>query len=693
MKNTYFMFNQFKLFTEINENYPKEIELSGKYGDEYKDINLKEEYDDLYITRSSDYYQTTSNVDIDGLLSGIKVEIPESNVVEDISGTYVNELGINLCSSKIKCKSDIKDLSSGDGNSITSIPCEGGFKSYYCHNTGKWEQIEYNCTNNEIELIYKVDGSFTVGNIYNNVYLFAFSGKDISYSISPTIEGMTMDKDTGALSGIPKTSSNSVHTVTATDDEDEEKEITLTINIQSSNFFISSYSGELKLPVLVPLENQKIIDVVSGSSVTYKASVLPYGVALNSETGELTGKALYMEDIDSVITVTSNGNSIKRIITIKVNSDKVVVGRNDENVILYKNYDYKTYQPVLCYGYNIKYSITPSLPSGYTYSPNGFIIGKSTSEVEESDYTITCSGDGGEDSATIKFKVILSNDPVLEFVNDATLVAGTDYENGEYFKVSGSNLTYETYPNLPDQLKITVDGKLSGYAIYQRETTYIITVSNGNTSIAFNFKIIVNVPESPVVVKSTIPSEPIIFGKDRLINDKLFVIVGKVKLSINPQLPLGLILTDDAIIAGSVIEESPAQDYVITITPSSINADPDTVTITMAFSPLTCKADDGFPETLVDRTATKKCDKGKSGYILRKCQSYGRTAEWLDSVNECKNGLSTGLVVFIVIICIIAGGMLFFACYFFGIRLYQVLKRKSLASQEAGGKRYEGMKV
>lgn len=169
MKNTYFMFNQFKLFTEINENYPKEIELSGKYGDEYKDIDLKEEYDDLYITRSSDYYQTTSNVDVDGLLSGIKVEIPESNVVEDISGTYVNEIGINLCSSKIKCKSNIEGLSSGDGNSITSIPCEGGFKSYYCHNTGKWEQIEYNCTNNEIELIYKVDGSFIVGNIYNNV--------------------------------------------------------------------------------------------------------------------------------------------------------------------------------------------------------------------------------------------------------------------------------------------------------------------------------------------------------------------------------------------------------------------------------------------------------------------------------------------------------------------------------------------
>lgn len=98
-----------------------------------------------------------------------------------------------------------------------------------------------------------------------------------------------------------------------------------------------------------------------------------------------------------------------------------------------------------------------------------------------------------------------------------------------------------------------------------------------------------------------------------------------------------------------------AQEYTFSI---SDGIKETSIKMKIEFKPLSCTAEDGYPETEVGKLGLKKCGGMSSGYKSRECKLIdNEEARWFPEIDECIS--NTGAIVGIVIGCIVGGGIIF----------------------------------
>lgn len=137
-----------------------------------------------------------------------------------------------------------------------------------------------------------------IGTAYSDTYLTSGAQGTVTYSVTGLPDGLTIDTNTGVVSGTPAVGSAGTYylTILATD-SGTNPATTISANLpmwiassSTSNFYWNyfglpaalygmAYQGSI--PILV--------NTINGGTVTYSALGLPPGISYNSSSGELTG--------------------------------------------------------------------------------------------------------------------------------------------------------------------------------------------------------------------------------------------------------------------------------------------------------------------------------------------------------------------------------------------------------------------
>ena len=144
-------------------------------------------------------------------------------------------------------------------------------------------------------------------------------------------------------------------------------------------------------------------------------------------------------------------------------------------------------------GYEIVYSVSPSLPAGLSFSTStGIISGTPTTASAESTYTVTATNNGG----STNFGLVLTVNDIapssISYNSPNTFTVGEEIVDLTP-TVSGINLTYSVSPDLPTGLYFDAStGVISGTpSVAVASTTYTVTAENTGGSTSFGLSITV----------------------------------------------------------------------------------------------------------------------------------------------------------------------------------------------------------
>ena len=399
-------------------------------------------------------------------------------------------------------------------------------------------------------------------------------GTVVTWSISPTLPaGLSLDTSTGALSGTPTvTSSYTTYTVTATNSGGSS---TATVTIQISDAAPSSinYNGN-PFTLTKGVAMTSVTPTAGGGTVTAWSitPLLPTGLSFDSSTGAISGTpSVVTSSTAYTVTATNAGGSATATVTIQVNDiAPTSIAYSPTFLTLTKGSAMNAATPSSTGGTVTSWSISPSLPSGLSFSATtGIISGTPSTVSSATTYTVTGTNSGGGATATI---TILVNDAAPSSVtyspNSFTLTKDVAMTSVTPTASGGTVSSWAISPTLPAGLSFdTSDGTISGTpTAVTSSTTYTVTATNAGGSGTATVTIQVNdVPPYSVSYSGT----PFTLTKGTAMTAVTPSASGGAvdSWSVSPTLPSGLTLdSSTGVLSGTPTAIASTTTYTITAT-------------------------------------------------------------------------------------------------------------------------------
>ena len=238
-----------------------------------------------------------------------------------------------------------------------------------------------------------------------------------------------------------------------------------------------------------------------------------------------------------------------------------------------------TTTPTVNGGTITSWSVSPSLPAGFSLdSSTGAISGTPSAVSSSATYTITASNSGGSDTASI---TIVVNDiaPSISYGSTSiTLTKGTAMTTETVTSTGGAVVSYSVSPSLPAGLSLdTSTGSISGTpTAVTSSASYTITATNTGGTDTATVTIVVN----DIAPSISYSSNSLTLEKGTPMTTATVTSTGgAVTYAVSPSLPAGLSLdTSTGSISGTPTAITSSATYTIT---ANNTGGSDTATVTI----------------------------------------------------------------------------------------------------------------
>lgn len=314
--------------------------------------------------------------------------------------------------------------------------------------------------------------------------------ESLSYLVAPMLpSGLSLNASSGLISGTPTaTAPLTSYTVTVTDQSGSTATTALTLQVAARLAFSQGYS-DVTATATGQIRSQ--VPVVTGGIGTRAFAVtpgLPTGIALNAQTGELSGSTATALSARVSVTVTDAFANTDTVDVLLIVMAAPVILLNPSNPLnLTQNIAVSLTQsspPRVTDGNApFTFSITPSLPSGLALNAsNGVITGRPLVSAASTVYTLNVRD---ANNVTSSRTLTIAVNPTLNFggLSGFKLLVGSATVN-QNAVVSGGTapFTYSSSGSLPVGVTRT-GGSLAGTpSAALTLNTYSITVTDANNA-------------------------------------------------------------------------------------------------------------------------------------------------------------------------------------------------------------------
>ncbi|MAF93370.1 hypothetical protein CMO85_01745, partial [Candidatus Woesearchaeota archaeon] len=314
-------------------------------------------------------------------------------------------------------------------------------------------------------------------------------GAVTSWSVSPSLpSGLSIDSSTGAISGTPTaTSSSATYTVTASNSGGSATAtVTILVNDEAPSISYSPSSLTLTKDVAMTTVSPTS---TGGSATSYSVSPsLPSGLSLDTSTGAISGTPTAVTSSTSYTVTASNaGGSGTTTVTIQVNDvAPSSITYTPNSFSLTKDTTMSTVTPTSSGGAVTSWSISPTLPSGLSFSTStGAISGTPTATSSSTSYTVTASNTGGSATAIVTIQVNIAAPSSISYSpSSLTLAKGVAMTTVTPTASGGPVSSWSISPTLPSGLTFdTSTGAIGGTpTAVSASTSYTVTATNAGGS-------------------------------------------------------------------------------------------------------------------------------------------------------------------------------------------------------------------
>ena len=450
-------------------------------------------------------------------------------------------------------------------------------------------------------------------------------GAVTSWSVSPSLpSGLSIDSSTGAISGTPSTTSSSAtYTVTASNTGGSATAtVTIIVNDEAPSI---SYS-----PSSLTLTKGSAMSTVTpgnsgGAVVSWSISAtLPTGLSFDTSTGAISGTPTAISSSTSyTVTATNAGGSGTATVTIQVNDvAPSSITYTPNSLTLTKDTTMTTVTPTTSGGAVTAWSISPSLPSGLSFSTStGSISGTPTATSSSTSYTVTASNTGGSATAIVTIQVnIAAPSSITYSPSSLTLAKGVAMTTVTPTTSGGPVSSWSISPSLPSGLAFdTSTGAISGTpTAVSSSTAYTVTATNAGGSGTATVTIQVNdiAPSSVAYSPSTLT-----LTKNTAMNTVTPTSSGGTvtSWSISATLPAGLSFsTSTGAISGTPTAVTNATTFTITASNTGGSA---TTTVTIVVY-------DEAPSSITYSPSSLTLTKGSAMSTVTPTASGGTVSSW-----------------------------------------------------------------
>ncbi|WP_434895125.1 putative Ig domain-containing protein [Bradyrhizobium oligotrophicum] len=415
----------------------------------------------------------------------------------------------------------------------------------------------------------------------------------LTYGVSPALpSGLTLDTNTGAITGTPTVSSGATtYTVTVTDANSATASNTFSLTVNTAVTATQSVSSAT---VTVNTAITTFTPVTGGGGTTPRtyaiAPTLPTGLSFNTSTGQVSGTPTVTSSTTTyTVTVTdANNGTASNTFQLTVNGP-VSATQAIASKALTQNTAATSFTPVTGSGGTppLSYSVAPALPTGLTLNTStGAITGTPTATSGATTYTVTVT-DANSATASNTFSLTV-NSAVTATQAIASRTFTANQAITAFTPVTGGGgtgaLSYSISPSLPAGLSInTSTGAISGTPSTSAATaTYTVTVTDTNNGTATNtFSLTVN---GAVSATQSIPAKSLTVNVAATSFTPVTGGGGTSPLTygIAPALPAGLSFnTSTGAITGTPTAISTAATYTVTVSDANSASASNTFSLTI----------------------------------------------------------------------------------------------------------------
>ncbi len=394
------------------------------------------------------------------------------------------------------------------------------------------------------------------------------TGTVTDWSVSPSLpSGLTMNTDTGVISGTPDTEQSAVqYEITASNYAGSTSTvISITVNHNPPQALsYATTSCVYTIDELILDNEPTVTGTVTNWSV---APALPNGLTLNPSTGIISGTPDTEQTATSyIITAENSGGSTTATISITVNLDAPTALTYSTTSAVYTLNAVITNNVPTVTGTVTSWSVSPSLPTGLTLNTaTGVISGTPDTEQTAANYTITAANSGGSTTTVISITVNLAAPTALSYSTPTAVYTLNAVITNNVPTVTGTVTNWSVIPVLPAGLTLnTTTGVISGTPnTEQTAVNYTVTAENSGGSTTAVVSITVNLP-APTALSYQTSSCLYTIGEANA--DNTPTVTGTVtNWSVIPALPSGLTLnTTTGVISGTPDTPQLAANYTIT---------------------------------------------------------------------------------------------------------------------------------
>lgn len=399
--------------------------------------------------------------------------------------------------------------------------------------------------------------------IANN--LPAVTGTVTLYSVSPVLPaGLALDASSGIISGAPTAAQTSAAYVITAGNASGSVTDTLHITVLAAPTNLTYSPNPAIYGVAVSIVNDT--PAVTGTVTHYSVSpALPAGLALDSNTGVISGAATLASAVSNYLVTASNIAGLDtETVRITVLAAPTNLSYALQSAVYGKNITIANDSATVT-GTVTRYSISPALPPGLILdSVSGIISGTSTVAKALTAYVVIASNVGGFVLDTLRITVL--NPPTnFSYADDPSIYVLGIAITPNTASITGVVSSFVSVPPLPPGLTLNAgNGSISGTPTGSQSfsVNYILTAKNVAGQIQTTINIGVVGPPSNLSYADDVPT----YGLNRVISPPdIPTVQGIVTFySITPSLPAGIILDQTTgYILGTPTALSASKDYTI----------------------------------------------------------------------------------------------------------------------------------
>ena len=403
-------------------------------------------------------------------------------------------------------------------------------------------------------------------------------------------DGITINSNTGELSGEPETFGQFNSIITATGSDNNTYRVTVTFNVMAAPGLSTPLIPRLTVGMSITDFEYSFAIARPAHLVTYTytATGLPNGININFSTGDLEGTPTDAGVYNAIITATgSDSNTYRSIVEIQVNSRATFPAPSIPTIevgVSIPPIQFEVANPAA----NEIFSFTATnLPDGLVISSTGLVTGTPT-EAGEFTFTVNAfSSLGTQGDLSLTITVTILDEVSLTASSIPEFTTSTNVSVSNLFTINnpraGVVYTY-TARNLPSRLRISSTGDISGTPTVAGSftVTIIATGSDGNV---YMLDITIVVAAATALRSPIIPN----LSENHAIPESLAFVVtnpiaGETFTYTTSGLPTGLTLSTSGVLEGTPTEIGTFQ-ISVTATGSAGNIYTVDVSITVVDGP------------------------------------------------------------------------------------------------------------